>query len=174
MKILMIGNGFDLEHELPTKYTQFLEFVTRFKYAYLSANSVPKRLYDIKDDYLKTIFENPEYEDRVVALHTFTENNVWINYFQKVYKKHLANKENWIDFESEISSMIQTMDGLIKYYEGIAMGDSKNENLEKNYKSKLYNKKHFVISEMAIQSYDEQLLEYEKLIKSEEKIECHY
>lgn len=139
MKILMIGNGFDLEHELPTKYTQFLEFVTRFKYAYLSANSVPKRLYDIKDDYLKTIFENPEYEDRVVALHTFTENNVWINYFQKVYKKHLANKENWIDFESEISSMIQTMDGLIKYYEGIAMGDSKNENLEKNYKSKLYN-----------------------------------
>ena len=76
MKILMIGNGFDLEHELPTKYTQFLEFVTRFKYAYLSANSVPKRLYDIKDDYLKTIFENPEYEDRVVALHTFTENNV--------------------------------------------------------------------------------------------------
>ena len=48
MKILMIGNGFDLEHELPTKYTQFLEFVTRFKYAYLSANSVPKRLYDIK------------------------------------------------------------------------------------------------------------------------------
>ena len=37
----------------------------------------------------------------------FTENNVWINYFQKVYKKHLANKENWIDFESEISSMIQ-------------------------------------------------------------------
>ena len=139
MKILMIGNGFDLEHELPTKYTQFLEFVTRFKYAYLSANSVPKRLYDIKDDYLKTIFENPEYEDRVVALHTFTENNVWINYFQKVYKKHLANKENWIDFESEISSMIQTMDGLIKSYESIAMGDSKNENLEKNYRSKLYN-----------------------------------
>ena len=27
MKILMIGNGFDLEHELPTKYTHFLEFV---------------------------------------------------------------------------------------------------------------------------------------------------
>ena len=108
----MIGNGFDLEHELPTKYTQFLEFVTRFKYAYLSANSVPKRLYDIKDDYLKTIFENPEYEDRVVALHTFTENNVWINYFQKVYKKHLANKENWIDFESEISLIIQTFNSV--------------------------------------------------------------
>ena len=23
----MLGNGFDLEHELPTKYTQFLDFL---------------------------------------------------------------------------------------------------------------------------------------------------
>ena len=135
----MIGNGFDLEHELPTKYTQFLEFVTKFKAAYSSANSVPKRLYDIKDEYLKMIFENPECEDRVVALHVFTENNVWINHFEKVYKKHLANKQNWIDFESEISSVIQAMDGLIKYYESIETGESKNENLEKYYKNRLSN-----------------------------------
>ena len=87
MKILMIGNGFDLEHELPTKYTQFLEFVTRFKYAYLSANSVPKRLYDIKDDYLKTIFENPEYEDRVVALHTLRK----IMYGLIIFKRYIRN-----------------------------------------------------------------------------------
>lgn len=45
----MIGNGFDLEHYLPTKYTQFLEFVKKYRYAYLSANSVHKRLYDIND-----------------------------------------------------------------------------------------------------------------------------
>ena len=51
MKILMIGNGFDLEHYLPTKYTQFLEFVKKYRYAYLSANSVHKRLYDINDTY---------------------------------------------------------------------------------------------------------------------------
>ena len=29
MNILMIGNGFDLAHELPTKYTDFLEFCKR-------------------------------------------------------------------------------------------------------------------------------------------------
>ncbi len=139
MKILMIGNGFDLEHELPTKYTQFLKFVKSFKYAYLWTNSEPKRLNNIKDNYLKKIFENPECEDRVVALHTFTENNVWINYFEKVYRKHLANKQNWVDFESEISSVIQAMDGLIKYYENIETGESKNESLEKYYKNRLYN-----------------------------------
>ena len=27
MEILMIGNGFDLEHGLPTKYADFLDFV---------------------------------------------------------------------------------------------------------------------------------------------------
>ena len=27
MNILVIGNGFDLAHKLPTKYTDFLEFV---------------------------------------------------------------------------------------------------------------------------------------------------
>lgn len=139
MKILMIGNGFDLEHELPTKYTQFLEFVTSFKYAYSGANGVPKRLNNIKDNYLKMIFENPECEDRVVALYAFTENNVWINYFGKIYRKHLANKQNWVDFESEISSVIQAMDGLIKYYENIETGESKNESLEKHYKNRLSN-----------------------------------
>jgi len=139
MKILMIGNGFDLEHGLQTKYTQFLEFVKKYRYAYLSANSVPKKLYDIKDTYLKKIFENPEYEDRVVALHIFTENNVWINHFEQIYKEHLANKENWIDFESEISSVIQAMDGLIKYYEGVETGESKNKSLGMYYKKRLSN-----------------------------------
>lgn len=139
MKILMIGNGFDLEHGLQTKYTQFLEFVKKYRYAYLSANSVPKKLYDIKDTYLKKIFENPEYEDRVVALHIFTENNVWINHFEQIYKEHLANKENWIDFESEISSVIQAMDGLIKYYEGVETGESRNDSLRMYYKNRLSN-----------------------------------
>ena len=27
MNILVIGNGFDLEHELPTKYKDFIEFI---------------------------------------------------------------------------------------------------------------------------------------------------
>lgn len=31
MNILLIGNGFDLAHELPTKYTDFLEFIKVIK-----------------------------------------------------------------------------------------------------------------------------------------------
>lgn len=31
MNILVIGNGFDLAHGLPTKYTDFLKFVESYK-----------------------------------------------------------------------------------------------------------------------------------------------
>ena len=31
MKILVIGNGFDLAHGLPTKYTDFMEFINVIK-----------------------------------------------------------------------------------------------------------------------------------------------
>ena len=31
MKILVIGNGFDLAHYLPTHYSDFLDFVKEFK-----------------------------------------------------------------------------------------------------------------------------------------------
>ena len=119
MNILMIGNGFDLEHGLPTKYTDFLRFVKSFQYAYISAKANPPQTYMIKDEYLKLIFSNCEYDDRVVALHTFIENNLWIDYFQKVYKEHLVDKENWIDFESEIAGIIWTIDEFKKYCERI-------------------------------------------------------
>ncbi|MDO5019181.1 MAG: AbiH family protein [Lachnospiraceae bacterium] len=137
MNILMIGNGFDLEHDLPTKYTDFLKFVKDFHNAYMAANDTPKRLNEIKNEYLKLIFEEVEFENRVNALHAFTDKNLWIDYFNKVHKKHLVNKENWIDFESEISSVIQDMDSLIKYYENLQTGANKNDDLENYYRNRL-------------------------------------
>ena len=32
MNIIVIGNGFDIAHHLPTKYTDFLEFVKAIQY----------------------------------------------------------------------------------------------------------------------------------------------
>jgi len=34
MNILIIGNGFDLAHGLPTKYTDFLEYVKEFQFCH--------------------------------------------------------------------------------------------------------------------------------------------
>lgn len=137
MNILMIGNGFDLEHGLPTKYPDFLDFVDKFRIAYQNVNSTLHGLNYIEDEYLKNIFKNKEFNDRVNALHVFIKDNLWIKYFQSVYKEHLVNKEGWIDFESEISSVIQAMDGLIKYYESVDTRESKNKNLENFYRKRL-------------------------------------
>ena len=53
MNILMIGNGFDLEHDLPTKYTDFLKFVEDFKRAYNLVNAASTKLCNLKNEYLK-------------------------------------------------------------------------------------------------------------------------
>lgn len=116
MNILMIGNGFDLEHDLPTSYPEFLKFVANFHKAYKVANDIPKRLDDIEDKYLKQLFEDHWHEERVNALYFFTKQNLWIDYFQKVYQMHLTDKEDWIDFEREIGEVIKALDNLIKYY----------------------------------------------------------
>lgn len=133
MNILMIGNGFDLEHDLPTSYPKFLKFVVNFRKAYKAANDTPKRLDDIEDEYLKQIFKNHWHEERVNALQFFTNNNLWIDYFQKVYQMHLADKENWIDFEREIGEVIKALDNLIKYYDNVEKGNEENEKIRDSY-----------------------------------------
>lgn len=42
MNILLIGNGFDLEHGLPTRYKDFLDFCRKVKQLYTTANKISK------------------------------------------------------------------------------------------------------------------------------------
>lgn len=117
MNILIIGNGFDLAHGLPTKYEHFLKYVDAFK-----------RFKDIcKQESVKADLETANEEDKDFILHfanlyekkpqiykeidNLISNNVWIDYFWKIYKSRgIAGKDGWIDFESEISRIIQTLD----------------------------------------------------------------
>lgn len=117
MDVLIIGNGFDLAHGLPTKYEHFLKYVDAFK-----------RLKDIcKQKSVKTTWEKANEENKNFILHfsnlyeqskktyeeieTLLSNNVWIDYFLGIYKSRCAvGKDGWIDFESEISRIIQTLD----------------------------------------------------------------
>lgn len=118
MNILVIGNGFDIAHGLPTSYKDFLRFVSILQD--LSANlevnplgKVEKRMLS----YLKDLKERISQKDKV-ALAIWTElvelvdNNVWISYFQKINVK-----EHWVDFEKEISKIIKTLDSARKLVE---------------------------------------------------------
>lgn len=40
MNILIIGNGFDLAHGLPTKYGDFLDFCKKLKMIYTNSSEV--------------------------------------------------------------------------------------------------------------------------------------
>ena len=100
MKILMIGNGFDLEHGLPTKYTDFLDYIITFRgyYARVYQGQVKPRCDADKGDYFEKLFSDKKNHYKVEALQAMTKDNLWIDYFIKVREQHLKNKENWIDF----------------------------------------------------------------------------
>ncbi len=134
MEILLIGNGFDIEHGLPTKYVDFLYFVKEFQNIYKKLESHSIKADDIENFYFKSLFSN---NDSLIieAMVQLTFENLWIKYFQMVHRSHMKNKENWIDFESEISDVIKTLDCLIKLYE--EGGDSPNRILLNQLKFKL-------------------------------------
>lgn len=122
MNILVLGNGFDLAHDLPTSYRAFLNFTTVFKECLKKENDedvdwVSGENLEMKQ-YLRILFDKkydtakvPEHEreaaKKIIAeLDDLIRNNVWLKYFNKV-----QIKEGWIDFESEISRIIQALDG---------------------------------------------------------------
>lgn len=90
MKILVLGNGFDLAHKLSTRYTDFLDYVISYK---------EKNEYKNNE---KNNFDNCIY------------NNVWMNYLINIYNQKLIRGINWIDFELEISHILKTFDNLDK------------------------------------------------------------
>ena len=107
MKILLLGNGFDLEHALHTKYTDFLDFVQECQRIEREENytdnqySIFFKNYDVKYQYL---------------LNDLTFNNFWILYFKRRLEINmLLQKGHWIDFEREISNFIKRSDTERKY-----------------------------------------------------------
>ncbi len=157
MNILVIGNGFDLAHGLPTKYTDFLYFCNVVK-EIIKRNKlngiIPQengdytewvngidKIKDLNfgtesykvffvnilnlvserdDEAWKEIYEklikkrflggdiNQKWIKEVLYL---IFDNIWIEYFLQ-YEMHDA--DNWIDFESEISKVIEKMSSVIE------------------------------------------------------------
>lgn len=137
-KVLILGNGFDLAHELPTKYIHFLTFCIRVDLLWWfdvgNSNKVSSKKdfqrswiskWDMEDsikDYIVNAFQNRKYdgfppqwnvkiEDEVlVELYELIHNNIWFHYFNNIYDKKRIKGENWVDFETEIRYIIQKID----------------------------------------------------------------
>lgn len=111
MKVLIIGNGFDLAHNLKTSYTDFLDFLkvvlyqTNTKvdnsYSLYYRNPKHQKLFE----YCHFILSNTDNKEYIFNLVT---NNCWVNYFTKLD----ISKNGWVDFESEISNVLQKIEEL--------------------------------------------------------------
>lgn len=110
-KVLILGNGFDLAHGLPTRYSDFMKFCET------SLNN-PEKYEICINEWLKKYAINKEVKKEYIQYFSTKYNyfldllyeNIWYKFLQNQYNKLLFKGENWIDFESEISSVIQLID----------------------------------------------------------------
>lgn len=134
--ILILGNGFDLAHGLPTKYYHFLEFCSRvemiWKYCVAEGNNIETqksvlinnwRTDEVIKDVIVSAFENRKITQNgegkkevssdnveLTEVHNLLDDNIWYDYFGDLYKSSYMKGENWIDFESEICFIIKKVD----------------------------------------------------------------
>lgn len=119
MNILVIGNGFDLAHGLPTGYKDFLRFTNEYlDYKKTVVEGGGQLSWDDQDDvrfykYFIELYNNRDnvIEKRIIdELNTYIPSNSWLDHFNRV-----QISQNWIDFESEISRVIQVLDSEIQF-----------------------------------------------------------
>lgn len=153
MNILLIGNGFDLAHGLPTTYNDFLTFLE-----YINSDSSTSSL-KINPE-LEVLIKKDDKAEAIQKIKTLTNNNVWYKYFSVL--DNLS--PNWCDFEYEIEYVVKQFEGFKKLLEKnheISLKDlkisinKKNEIISLNYDifetfAKYYILKKFDITEKEI------------------------
>lgn len=124
MNILIIGNGFDLAHGLPTSYDNFLDFCDIIKYIFdkkinlyqgnmnkinniMSKRKIEEKVKIVVNQVMINVTSKRCCYKTIKDFYACINENSWFKYFMK--KKHCRSMsgENWIDFESEISKVIQ-------------------------------------------------------------------
>lgn len=134
MNILVIGNGFDLAHGLPTKYTDFLKWVKKYQQFYSYASRKRTASYKEVEEQLLHYFNELFYMESKKKIcdeiYRLINENIWIEYF---LQNPMYQKENWIDFESEISAVIRSVENNMQ-------GDIEGyvTNLDNSFLSKKY------------------------------------
>lgn len=114
----IIGNGFDIEYGLPTRYTDFLRFAKKFliepedeKPGLIVSKVKESLINDLKIDHnIRDILKSSKSSDKdIEKFYELLHNNFWIRYFTD----NDLRKHNWIDFEEEIFRIIKELEDRI-------------------------------------------------------------
>lgn len=117
--ILIIGNGFDIYHGLPTRYSDFLFLAENWEYFYkkygdglsekndkqinvrLNGGKLSK---DSLSDFAQ--YKNIFCQESIEYLNENITQNAWINYFKQIK----FDGKGWVDFEAEIDDALHAID----------------------------------------------------------------
>ena len=107
MNILVVGNGFDIAHGLLTKYGDFLDFIKKYKQLN-DTGDVSEQEEEGYNEIIRLKSEKPGLYDEI---ETLIKDNAWYQHFDSIYEsRKIEGKDGWIDFEREISSVVQMLD----------------------------------------------------------------
>ncbi|MFH5961307.1 AbiH family protein [Clostridium perfringens] len=119
MNILVVGNGFDLAHGLPTKYSDFLGFIDYFNIFRSEENIDIERIKEadnfkkLNKNVQKYLLNEKTFDqdnELMNELEQIASENIWIKHLIWCKRENLLKGENWIDFEYEISEIIKGLD----------------------------------------------------------------
>lgn len=103
-KILITGNGFDLNIELPTAYSDFMNILklveVENKTDFETAFSVSKEYKQIIDSFESIVYDY----SKIDYLKSLIKSNKWFQFFNTEYEI-----ETWIDFENKIEHVLSTL-----------------------------------------------------------------
>ncbi len=138
--VLILGNGFDLAHKLPTRYSDFLEFCKKMEYIYsfrcdgsreneyrakhLTEWTINNEIKEMLFEAFRSRKAKMEYDSNgcltepvvsstdknIQEIHECLQDNVWYMYLSELFYNKQMRGENWIDFESEICFIIRNCD----------------------------------------------------------------
>lgn len=123
MKVLLLGNGFDLNHKFPTSYVDFLYTLDYLSSVDISSIStighvfgnedLQKKCKNIKDAYSAhaRIYDEVSLDKDVVEqMIAVAKNNYWFKYLFE----SIAEKNTWIDFEKEIVRVLEAFEDFLQ------------------------------------------------------------
>ncbi|MQW92896.1 hypothetical protein GFH30_11570 [Acinetobacter wanghuae] len=108
MNILIVGNGFDLSHYLPTKYDHFMDVMKAIEESKSDLMNFDELFSKCREDWF--IVKTKEYylteniileKEQLYEIRALLKENCWYHYFQK----HVQDIQTWIDFEKKIGSV---------------------------------------------------------------------
>lgn len=122
MNVLMLGNGFDLNYKLPTKYINFLNTVKYISESNLTdvktvgdiwgAEELQQVDKDVAESYIQhqAVYDSAMIEkETLIKLSELAKNNLWFSYLLTSFNRDIG----WIDFEKEINIVLHAFQSFL-------------------------------------------------------------